>query len=67
MSGAGTLPAATGEHGEAFPVDEEIVFDGLICSLWKKGLNTSEIARSAMIRESVVANRLAKLRDTGAL
>lgn len=67
MSGAGTLPAATGERGEAFQEEPDFIFDGLIASLWRKGLNTKEIATHARVRESRVANRLARLRDAGAL
>lgn len=67
MSEAGTLPAATGERGEAFQEGPEFIFDGLIASLWRKGLDTKEIATHARVRESVVANRLAKLRDGGRL
>lgn len=42
-------------------------FDGLIIRLWKNGFNTHDIARYAKIDESVVANRFAQLRDSGAL
>ena len=42
-------------------------FDGLIVRLWRQGFDTWSIARYARIDESKVANRLAKLRDEGAL
>lgn len=42
-------------------------FDGVIVRLWRKGVDTVSIARYAKVRESAVANRMAVLRDTGAL
>lgn len=44
-------------------------FDATIVRLWKRKppLNTAEMAQFAHVHESVVANRLAHLRDTGAL
>jgi hypothetical protein len=42
-------------------------FDGLIARLWRQGFDTVSIARYARIDEAKVANRLAQLRDEGAL
>ncbi|ACF01555.1 hypothetical protein Rpal_3049 [Rhodopseudomonas palustris TIE-1] len=54
------------ELGEASQ-DLDVVIDGAILALWKSGLDTYDIARklsvSETVRESDVANRLARLRD----
>jgi hypothetical protein len=61
-----TLRAATLELGEASQ-DRDVVIDGAILALWNSGLDTYDIARklsvSETVRESEVANRLARLRD----
>jgi|GEM_PF-5316758 len=61
-----TLRAATLELGEASQ-DRDVVIDGAILALWNNGLDTYDIARklsmSETVRESDVANRLARLRD----
>ena len=44
----------------------EFTHDGAIIALWRLGLDTSEIAKSAGLPASQVANRLARLRDAGA-
>lgn len=41
--------------------------DGIICRLWRGLWDTNEIARLSGHPESEVANRLAALRDGGAL
>jgi hypothetical protein len=42
--------------------------DGVMVALWKRGKDTYDIARlMGFTHESEVANRLAHLRDTGAL
>jgi hypothetical protein len=40
-----------------------IVHDGVIMALWKEKLDTNDIARKMHLREAVVANRLARLRE----
>lgn len=40
--------------------------DGAIIAMWKFKLDTAEIAKRLSLRESEVANRLARLRDAGA-
>ena len=45
----------------------EFTFDGVISALWRRGLNTNEIAAAARLKESDVANRIAALRDAGDL
>lgn len=61
-----TLRAATLDLSEASH-DRDVVIDGAILALWKSGLDTYDIARklsvSETVRESDVANRLARLRD----
>lgn len=42
-------------------------FDGIICRLWRGKWDTNEIGRLSGHPESEVANRLAALRDGGAL
>lgn len=37
--------------------------DGAIAALWSLGLDTFDIAKKLMFRESLVANRLAAIRD----
>lgn len=64
-----TLRAATLELGDASQ-DRDVIIDGAILALWGSGLDTYEIARklsiSETVRESDVANRLARLRDAAA-
>lgn len=45
----------------------QFLHDGAIVSLWKLGCDTFEIAKRLHQHESQVANRLARLRDAGAL
>lgn len=40
-----------------------VEFDGAIMALWNLGLDTKDIATRLHERESVVANRLAEIRD----
>lgn len=40
--------------------------DGAIDALWSLGLDTHDIAKKLMFRESLVANRLAAIRDARA-
>lgn len=44
----------------------EFTLDGTIIAFWKAGLDTFRIAELAHVHQSVVANRLARLRDAGA-
>lgn len=45
----------------------EFAFDGTIVALWKSGFDTLEIAKRLSVHEGQIANRLARLRDAGAL
>lgn len=45
----------------------QFVQDGAILALWPLGLDTLEIARKLNVRECEIANRLARLRDAGAV
>ena len=45
----------------------QLVTDGAIMAFWRLKIDTREIARQTWLRESEVANRLARLRDAGAL
>lgn len=67
MDGAGASVIATAEQQRAFLAGDEIAYDGVISALWRKKLDTNQIARHLRVRESLVANRLAALRDSGAL
>lgn len=60
-------PAATAEQQRAFLGGDEIAYDGVISALWREKMDTNQIARHLRVRESLVANRLAALRDSGAL
>jgi Mn-dependent DtxR family transcriptional regulator len=44
----------------------DFVSDGAILALWKLRLDTNEISKRLGLHESIVANRLARLRDAGA-
>lgn len=61
-----TLRSVTLELGETSQ-DHDVVIDGAILALWNSGLDTYDIARklsvSETVRESDVANRLARLLD----
>ena len=66
--GAGTSSViATAKQQRSFLRGDEIAYDGVIASLWREKFNTNEIARHLREPESFVANRLAVLRDSGAL
>lgn len=67
MDGAGASAVATAEQQRAFLAGDEIAYDGVISALWREKLDTNQIARHLRVRESLVANRLAALRDSGAL
>ena len=43
------------------------VHDGAMLGLWKLGLDMFEISKRLEVRESQIANRLARLRDAGAV
>ncbi|MGJ4928129.1 hypothetical protein ACQR1I_16640 [Bradyrhizobium sp. HKCCYLS2038] len=45
------------------PETRALIADSAILALWDLGLNTFEIARLLRMRESDVANRLARLRE----
>ena len=45
--------------------DVTIIHDGMIEALWKQKLDTFDIAQKLGLRESQVANRLARLRERG--
>jgi DNA-binding Lrp family transcriptional regulator len=45
----------------------EFTHDGAVLAMWKLGDDTNEIAKRLGLRESEVANRLARLRDAGAV
>lgn len=49
------------------PIPPDFINDGTIISLWQLSLDTHEIAQRLHLRESQIANRLAQLRDAGAL
>lgn len=44
-------------------LSNEVAVDGTIEALWKSGLDTYSIAKTMMLRESLVANRLTAIRD----
>jgi hypothetical protein len=58
---------ATAEQQRAFLAGDEIAYDGVISALWREKMNTHSIGRALRVPESLVANRLAALRDSGAL
>lgn len=58
---------ATAEQQRAFQGGDQIAYDGVISALWREKMNTYSIARVLREPESFVANRLAVLRDSGAL
>lgn len=43
--------------------DITMIHDGVILALWNEKFNTNAIAKKLNLRESQVANRLARLRD----
>jgi len=45
---------------------ESILNDGTILAMWKVKLDTHTIAKLLHVHESIIANRLARLRDAGA-
>lgn len=53
--------AAIADH---VAIDDPI--DAMICRMWPD-FDTADIARKADMQESIIANRLARLRDEGAL
>ena len=68
------IPYAGKEHlqrdldaGRAARASAAFTHDGAILGLWKLGLDTFEIAKRLGVRESQIANRIARLRDAGAV
>jgi hypothetical protein len=54
------------QEGGGVNAQPEFALDGTIIAFWKAGLDTYRIAELAHVHQSVVANRLARLRDAGA-